>query len=424
MNKEDKTLVLKPELAIIKLFLVYEHWNNYAHLVQVDLFSQRELQLVYRCLNNHHLVNEGVDLSTVDLSLLVYANNPIGKDKEYYDLLFTNLNSIEVSKESCLSYLVSLKRNKILRDLALASYEVSEGKGKQETVDDLVKVYSELESNQKQEENQTEFVSTSLQELSDLAVSLPGLKWRLKALNQSLGPLRKGDLGMVFARPEVGKTTFLASEISLFLQQLTPENPCLWINNEEQGYKVVMRIIQAYFGLPMSKIYENIGYYDKKFQEEAGNKLKFLDSATVSRTQVEQLCKQHNPGLIVFDQIDKIKGFVGEQEHLRLGTIYNWTRELAKEYAPVINICQADGTAEGVRYLTMQHVSGSKTSKQAEADWILGIGAVHDPGWETVRFLNISKNKLHGDKDTDPKLRHGKMEVLIQPEIARYKDIP
>jgi hypothetical protein len=37
--------------------------------------------------------------------------------------------------------------------------------------------------------------------------------------------------------------------------------------------------------------------------------------------------------------------------------------------------------------------------------------------------MNISKNKLMGDAKTDPKLRHGKFEVLIDPERARYKDM-
>jgi hypothetical protein len=50
----------------------------------------------------------------------------------------------------------------------------------------------------------------------------------------------------------------------------------------------------------------------------------------------------------------------------------------------------------------MNNVANAKTSKQAEADWILGIGAVHDQGWESVRFMNISKNKLFGDSDSDP----------------------
>lgn len=71
----------------------------------------------------------------------------------------------------------------------------------------------------------------------------------------------------------------------------------------------------------------------------------------------------------------------------------------------------------------MANVANAKTAKQAEADWILGIGKTNDPGYEMVRFLHLSKNKLSGDEDTDASLRHGKREVLIEPSVARYVDL-
>lgn len=70
----------------------------------------------------------------------------------------------------------------------------------------------------------------------------------------------------------------------------------------------------------------------------------------------------------------------------------------------------------------MENVANAKTAKQAEADWILGIGATHAEGFEFVRHLHLSKNKLTGDEDSDPDLRHGKCDVLIKPQIARYED--
>ena len=71
----------------------------------------------------------------------------------------------------------------------------------------------------------------------------------------------------------------------------------------------------------------------------------------------------------------------------------------------------------------MANVADAKTAKQAEADWILGIGRNYDAQQEKVRFLHLSKNKLQGDVESDPEWRHAKWPVLIQPEIARYEDI-
>jgi hypothetical protein len=135
------------------------------------------------------------------------------------------------------------------------------------------------------------------------------------------------------------------------------------------------------------------------------------------------VCKEINPALIIFDQIDKVKGFDNDREDLRLGSIYIWARELAKSYCPIIGVCQSDVTGENKRWLTMDNVANAKTSKQAEADWILGIGCVHDEGLEFIRYLHASKNKLSGDEDSDNNLRHGKIEVKIQPDIARYSDL-
>ena len=70
----------------------------------------------------------------------------------------------------------------------------------------------------------------------------------------------------------------------------------------------------------------------------------------------------------------------------------------------------------------MDMVDSSKTAKQGEADWILGIGKEQD-NTSRRRYLNISKNKLLGDTDSLPDLRHGQTQVIIQPEVARYAEI-
>jgi hypothetical protein len=129
-----------------------------------------------------------------------------------------------------------------------------------------------------------------------------------------------------------------------------------------------------------------------------------------------------NPALIIFDQIDKIKGFKADRNDLELKAIYQWAREIAKKYAPVIAVSQASGEADNKLWLTMNMVDGSKTAKQGEADWMLGIGKEAD-NTSRLRYFSILKNKLIGDDDTLPDLRHGSTQVLIKPEVARYEDI-
>ena len=186
----------------------------------------------------------------------------------------------------------------------------------------------------------------------------------------------------------------------------------------------MLRIYQAYFGVTLQQLIGNAAHYKMEWAKAVGNRFRLVDSASISKAYVEKVLAANNDvGLILFDQIDKIKGFEADRKDLALGAIYQWARELAKQYAPTIGVCQADGTGEGQKWLTMQNVADAKTSKQAEADWIVGIGKSHDFNEESIRFLNVSKNKLQGDEDTRPELRHGRFEVVIEPQTARYRDL-
>ncbi len=301
--------------------------------------------------------------------------------------------------------------------VALSALEVSEGK---KTYDSLLTEVQELGIIDVYDEKEL-FVTDDLDLLYEDYANSPGLRWRLRTLNEMLGSLRRGDFGFIFARPESGKTTFLASEVSFFAQQT--DKPILWFNNEQDGKKVARRIYQSALGCSLQEMFGNREKHKELYASLTGNRIKIIDRARMDKYEVESICKQMQPALVVFDQLDKIKGFDADREDLRLGAIYIWARELAKEYCPVIGVCQADGTGEGKQWLTMENVSNAKTSKQAEADWILGIGKRNDQGYEYVRHLHLSKNKCDGDPDSIPELRHGRRDVIIDPICARYKDI-
>jgi replicative DNA helicase len=287
-------------------------------------------------------------------------------------------------------------------------------------VDDLLSLFSQFEL-QEVEDTSPVTVNMNLAELYTSQVATPGLRWRLKFLNESFGSLRKGDFGFIFARPETGKTTFLASEISHMVEQT--DGNILWFNNEEQGNKVGIRCFQAVLGMTTDHLWGDLERNQKVYDMKTKDQIKiydFEDSSSIQR--IEQILKTTKPALIIFDQIDKLKGFKAERKDLELKAIYQWAREIAKTYAPVIAVSQASGEAEGKTWLTMDMVDGSKTAKQGEADWILGIGKESD-NTSRFRYFNICKNKLLGDSDTLPEKRHGSAKVIIRAEVARYEDL-
>jgi len=306
-------------------------------------------------------------------------------------------------------------------NIAMLAFNVSEGRN---TLEELREAIAAIGSSVEEEEEDA-FVTTDLSSILNTTVKEPGLRWRLASLNTRLGSLRKGDFGFVFARPETGKTTFLADQCTYMAEQAKAKGlgPVLWFNNEEQGSKVMLRCFEAFAGKDLSTLMHEMESNNELFQDRIGEKLKIVDRASISKAFVERMCKKESPSLVVFDQIDKIEGFDGEREDLRMGKIYQWARNLAKTYCPVVGICQADGSGEGVKWLTMGNVANAKTAKQAEADWILGIGRVNEPGFDYMRYLHLSKNKLVGDEDTNPAARHDRWDVTIEPTIARYLDL-
>ncbi len=393
-----------PLTIILKLLLKKEHYDKYRTYIEVH----KELYPLY----NH--LDEMMEKYKRDIT---FDEFKISANADLFPIIQL-IEQSDVAPEVLVELIEKHKKQTLAHEIALLAISISEGK---QEFDLLKEKINQVETTTVVEEY--EFVTDDLEELYERQVHTHGLRWRLHTLNRMLGSLRKGNFGFLFARPESGKTTFLASEITFMAEQLSEtDGPILWFNNEEEGEKVKLRLYQASLGIQLAELFSDRLGNNTKYLARTKGKIKMIDSATINKKQIEKMCAALNPSLIVFDQIDKVKGFDGDREDLRLGSIYQWAREIAKSYCPVIGVTQADGTGEGKKWLTMENVANAKTAKQAEADWILGIGCTHNEGFEFVRHLHLSKNKLTGDEDSDPELRHGRQDVLIEPQVARYRD--
>ena len=274
------------------------------------------------------------------------------------------------------------------------------------------------------------FVSADLSAIAD-RISSSGYEWRLDVLNRSLGPLRTGNFIIVAARVEVGKTTFLASEVSYLAQQLPKDRPVVWVNNEEESTVVFFRIVQATLGQESKVIIAD----SKAAMEQyttlmGGNKDKIRVTKDMNNIRdLETLFREVNPGLIVFDQLDKVDGFkADDREDIRLGKIYKWARELARSYGPVIAASQLSATAVDMKdppFIGLDALRGSKTDKPGEADVVITLGKYKEPKSpeeEIIRTLNVPKNKLPGGgtKQMESE-RHGQYLITIDPIRARFE---
>lgn len=411
------------EKQIIKLFcedkIIFTKYYKYVNINYIKI-NYNDLYKLFNMIDLYYtkyINNNNINLNELDI---FYNSNYLLKDNERKDLelLLKDVYEQDITNmEAIIGLLEEHRRRSLAGQVALMALDVEAGK---KSTAELLELFNNFE-HQEVEADEIIPVNMDLDNLYDTQIATPGLRWRINWLNKSLGSLRKGDFGFIFARPETGKTTFLASEITHMVSQT--DGDILWFNNEEQGTKVGIRVYQATLGLTTQALFADKPTNKARYKAITNNRIKILDfEDSSSKNRIESVLKQYNPALIIFDQIDKIRGFKGDRNDLELKQIYQWAREISKTYAPVIAVSQASGEAEGKLFLTMDMVDGSKTAKQGEADWILGIGKEQD-NTSRSRYFNITKNKLIGDKDTSPDLRHGSTQVLIKPEIARYEEI-
>ena len=404
-------------MVILLLLLKGEYRTKYLSSVNTNFIKENypDLHKLYVALQS---IPEGLDASVDDLKLTylsLYPNAKTSTVEALFQALSSTLFSEEIARQA-------LERSYSREQALLLAKEALRFSDGQDNLHQIQQIFGFLvKEGATANLKEPVFVSDDIEALHKEESVLPGLLWPLSSLNEVLGPLRTGDFGFVFARPETGKTTFLVHAVTHMATQA--ERPILWFNNEERGSKVMKRCYQSLFGINLATLYSALPKFRDQFQKDTKSNIKIKDQARITKKEVEDLCKKLNPSLIIFDQIDKIEGFDGERYDIMLKKLYQWARELAKIYGPVIAVCQAGGTGENKKWLTLNDVDSSHTAKQGEADWVLGIGKVDKEGLEEVRYLHVSKNKLDGDPSlTKEDRRHDKWEVLIQPELGRYKD--
>lgn len=252
-----------------------------------------------------------------------------------------------------------------------------------------------------------------------------GIKWRLNSLNESMRPLRGGDFGIVAGRPDKGKTTFLASEVTFMAAQLPPDRNVVWLNNEGVSGRIVKRLYQAALGVSITKLVELNEQKKLRglYTEAVGrlDRIRVFDIHGMHVGQVEAILEQSNPGIILYDMIDNIRGFGSEaRTDLQLEEMYKWARERSVKYDAVgLATSQISADGDGQQFPGLSMLKDSKTGKQGACDFQLMIGASNDPNLEHSRYLSLPKNKLH--RDGSPRSPH--CEVQFRPTTARYEDI-
>lgn len=381
---------------ILRLLLYKTIFNKYG-----DKIHSRELAGYLQTIKSLHMVTQH-DIEFNEFKSAMLLEHPDSLD------IVNNIDPSGVSSEIATKLVQDWLIREWANKLALKAIDITEGRASLVDIQEYWNSFTE-DSNSKEDE----FVTNNFEELWEVNRRDGGIEWFLPSLNKSIGGLRICDFGIIFARTNIGKTSFNCNQIAYILKN-TKES-VLYFNNEEAGGRVYFRIVEAYFGIDREKLGENLKKAETRFKEETQDRLKIFDRATISKYDIERVVKSVKPGIIIVDNLDKIKGFKGDRQDIMLGSIYTWAREIAKQYAPFIGVSQAADSASNKKWLDTGDMADSNTSKQKELDFLIGIGATTNIGEENIRYLSICKNKFNSFPN--------KITCRFDSKTSRFKEM-
>ena len=299
------------------------------------------------------------------------------------------------------------KRN-LAHKIAIVATEIYNGKD--DGFNDIRKILDEQED----EPTDDNSITTNIEELMKLVNVTTKWKFNLPTLQERVTGIGDGNLTIIFARPEAGKTAFwinLVAGLNGFASQGAKIHALI---NEEPAVRTQMRLINAWTGFDREEIQENLEESRTKWAEISGN-IKLFDTVDWSIDDIDSHLAIHKPDILIIDQLDKVNmsgTFARSDEKLR--AVYTSARELAKRRnCSVIAVSQASADAHNKVDISFDMMENSKTGKAAEADLILGVGKRNDLGDDSDRSICISKNKITG--------WHGIIHCHIDDRLSRYE---
>ena len=398
------------EKELIKLLLNKSFYHKNKSKLTKEFFTNGTGAL-YETIKNAH-EDSDKDLSINELSTLhvdVYNPAMSRAAKENFNVLVNELKEIELPNEKIAQNIIrSLFKRRIAEKVAILANDIYNGNDT-----DFTEIRKQLDVTF-EEATDYPYITGDITDLIDQLKDNTKWKFNLESLRDKVHGVGEGNLVIVFARPEAGKTAFwvnLVSGVDGFASQ--GAKVCALIN-EEPAIRTQMRLINAHTGMTLDEIRANKTEASAKWAEVRQN-IKILDTVDWSLDVVDEFVQKENPDILIVDQLDKVnvKGsFARTDEKLR--AIYTGAREIAKRNkCCVVAVSQASADGHGKLQLSFDMMEGSKTGKAAEADVIIGVGhnPLHSSG-ENYRELAISKNKITG--------WHGKLGCVIVPHLSRY----
>lgn len=258
-----------------------------------------------------------------------------------------------------------------------------------------------------------------------------GIKLPTQGLKDHVKGLLGGATIAIGARPDAGKTSFLAAVCVEAAKQIPShfgsQRPILWLNNEGDGRRIVPRLYQAALNYDFTELVKasNEGRLVQEYAEAVGDKhaIRVMDMHSASLAQIEQVIERTRPAIVVYDMLANFR-YDGERAggNKTDGIEQRWqqVRNMAVEYDHIgIGTIQVSADGDDMLFPPMAALKDSKTGVQGATDIIILLGKRNDPSLNNIRGISTPKNKFQMPNRPG----HVRIEVGFDPAKCQFPEI-
>lgn len=367
------------------------------HLKQPDLTEQG--RVVWEAIDQYYRRDgkaQSVDAELLTKLIESTVANP--KHKEALATVVSGLARVEISPENWAEHLVGMRREAVGAKLASA---ILSG----DKADELLEEFVDLTGAEvgADEERPRLLMAPSLRDVLSETPDKDLIALYPRALNARIGDgMMRGHHVIIFARPEMGKTTFLANIAAGCLHD---GHRVLYLGNEEPLADLVAKFKGRVARRTRYEVVADMDGTDALCRERGWDNMAMAQLELNTPREIEEYVQEIRPDVLIIDQLRNInvRGSKNDGFVQNLEAAAKAVRQIGLKYnCLVISATQAGDSASGKSVLDMSDVADSKTGIPAQADLMIGIGATSEDEMAARRVLSLPKNKRSGRHDHFP----------------------
>jgi replicative DNA helicase len=272
---------------ILGFCLNVNFFGSVKNIIDRTMF-EKEMRDIFDTLTYSH-TKYGKDLTINELATLFNDRNPAMPDAARNKVQET-IATLDVGNADNADLHLDLVHNFWLRDRArqIGEKAIEIFTGDSEEFGELRRLIETVEDGRISDKTTYTKVEDDLDTLLNDEAGDPDFPFTYDLISENVGGLDRGNLGILFARPEVGKTTFCCFLAASYIKQ---GFKVVYWANEEPAPKIKLRIIQSYFGLTREEMVRDRVSLSVKYADEIAPLLTIMDSVGTSVEEVDEYAK-------------------------------------------------------------------------------------------------------------------------------------